>query len=127
MDYTAPTARRAVVSDQSARSVSSPWLTAWCLADEAAEDPEIINIQYIGQIVVESFQLYGLKTPDSVETTLQSLYALNTTLTPGSAAYEQQTEEALTDVARIISEPFTLALSGTLWLYPTAVRPATCE
>lgn len=83
-----------------------------------------MNTQYIGQIVVESFGLYGLKVPDSVEMTLQSLYALNTTLVPGSSAYNQETEEALGDVVQIIAEPFTLALTGTLWLYPTAVGPS---
>lgn len=88
---------------------------------ECIEDPEILNTQYIGQIVVESFELYGLKVPDSVEMTLQNLYALNTTLVPGSEAYTQQTETALADVVQIIAEPFTLALTGTLWLYPTAV------
>lgn len=90
--------------------------------DAIVEDPDLLNIQYIGQIVVESFQLYGLGIPDSVEMTLQSLYALNTTLVSNTTGYTQQTEEALIDVSQIISEPFTLALTGTLWLYPTAVR-----
>lgn len=90
-------------------------------ADEITEDPDLLNIQYIGQIVVESFMLYGLQIPKSVETTLQSLYTLNTTLVSNSTGYTEQTDEALADLELIISDPFTLALTGVLWLYPTAV------
>lgn len=71
--------------------------------------------------MIESFELYGLKIPESTEATLQSLYALNTTMVSNGTLDEQRTDEAIFDVAQLVSEPFTLALTGTLWLYPTAV------
>lgn len=94
--------------------------------DRNTEDPEIINLQYLGQIIMESFGLYGLQIPDQTMSTLQSLYALNTTNISNSSLTDQRTAEATFDVAQIIAEPFTLALTGTLWLYPTAVSIVIC-
>lgn len=109
------------------REYRNPCTRAWGRSDSRAcadsclvEDPEILNAQYIGQIVVTSFQLYGIKVPDESYTTLQQLYTINTTMTPDPT--ERRTK-AYQDVAQIIAEPFTLSLTGTLWLYPTAVSP----
>ena len=92
-------------------------------ADEV-ESPDLINLQYLGQIAITSFQLYALEVPDETYNTYQDLAAVNTT-TVGTGAVDQQLMlEAFNNVTQIINEPFTLALTGTLWLYPTAVSPA---
>jgi hypothetical protein len=89
-------------------------------ADEV-ESPDLINLQYLGQIAITSFRLYALEVPDETYNTYQDLAAVNTT-TVGTGAVDQQLIlEAFNNVTQIINEPFTLALTGTLWLYPTAV------
>jgi hypothetical protein len=85
----------------------------------------LINLQYLGQIAITSFQLYALEVPDETYDTYQDLSAVNTTLIGGGPVNDTLVEEAFRNVTQIINEPFTLALTGTLWLYPTAVRPLT--
>jgi hypothetical protein len=88
---------------------------------DGIESPDLINLQYLGQIAITSFQLYALEVPDETYNTYQDLAAVNTT-TVGTGAVDQQLIlEAFNNVTQIINEPFTLALTGTLWLYPTAV------
>ena len=94
------------------------------ISPNEVESPDLINLQYLGQIAITSFQLYALEVPDETYNTYQDLAAVNTT-TVGAVAVDQQLIlDAFTNVTQIINEPFTLALTGTLWLYPTAVSPA---
>ena len=85
------------------------------------ESPDLINLQYVGQIAITSFQLYALEVPDETYNTYQDLSAVNTTLIGGETVNSTPVDEAFYNVTQIINEPFTLALTGTLWLYPTAV------
>jgi len=104
-------------SDESTSFVTPHYLTS---ADRT-ESPDLINLQYLGQIAITSFSLYALEVPDETYNTYQDLAAVNTT-TVGTGAVDQQLIlEAFNNVTQIINEPFTLALTGTLWLYPTAV------
>ena len=85
------------------------------------ESPDLINLQYLGQIAITSFQLYALEVPDETYNTYQDLSAVNTTIVGTGPVDEQLIMAASYNVTQIIGEPFTLALTGTLWLYPTAV------
>jgi hypothetical protein len=79
------------------------------------ENADLINLQYLGQIAVESFQLYGLEVPGDTQDVFSNLLSLDTSMNVGLV------DKATEYVTLIINEPFTHALSGTLWLYPTAV------
>jgi hypothetical protein len=92
------------------------------LCADRVESPDLINLQYLGQIAITSFQLYALEVPDATYDTYQDLSAVNTTIISGESVDNTLLEEAFYNVTQIINEPFTLALTGTLWLYPTAVR-----
>ena len=104
-------------SDESTSFVTPPHLG---YADKI-ESPDLINLQYLGQIAITSFQLYALEVPDETYNTYQDLAAVNTTTVGIGAVDQQLILEAFNNVTQIINEPFTLALTGTLWLYPTAV------
>lgn len=88
---------------------------------DSVESPDLINLQYLGQIAITSFQLYALEVPDETYNTYQDLSAVNTTIVGTGPVDEQLILAASYNVTQIIGEPFTLALTGTLWLYPTAV------
>jgi hypothetical protein len=100
---------------------SSTYYSNRTTVTDKIESPDLINLQYLGQIAITSFQLYSLEVPDKTYDTYQDLAAANTTTIGDSTVNNQLIQEAFYNVTEIINEPFTLALTGTLWLYPTAV------
>jgi hypothetical protein len=85
------------------------------------ENADLINLQYLGQIAAESFQLYGLEVPDNTQDVFSNLLSLDTVTSNDTSINVGLVDKATEYVTQIINEPFTHALSGTLWLYPSAV------
>jgi hypothetical protein len=86
-----------------------------------AESPDLINLQYFGQIAIQAFDLYDMDIPDKSYDIYQYLTATDTAT---SAVTPEILSDAAYNVTQIVNEQFTEALTGTLWLYPTAVRPS---
>jgi hypothetical protein len=74
---------------------------------------------------VTSFQLYGLEVPDHTQDVFSTLVGLDTVTGSNATLNAVRVDQAAEYVTEIINEPFTHGFSGTLWLYPTAVRDNT--
>ncbi|WWC97372.1 hypothetical protein V866_004251 [Kwoniella sp. B9012] len=83
-------------------------------------DPTILAYQYLGQIMFQVTNNYGIELDDSMVENLQSLYALNTTWSTNDTIRGEMQSEAFTLLREIIQEPASASLSGILWLFPTA-------
>ncbi|WWD06143.1 hypothetical protein V865_004228 [Kwoniella europaea PYCC6329] len=88
--------------------------------DIPIEDPTILAYQYLGQIMFQVTNNYGIELDDSMVENLQSLYALNTTWSTNDTIRGKMQSEAFTLLRKIIQEPASASLSGILWLFPTA-------
>nr|XP_019006201.1 uncharacterized protein I203_01526 [Kwoniella mangroviensis CBS 8507]OCF69662.1 hypothetical protein I203_01526 [Kwoniella mangroviensis CBS 8507] len=84
------------------------------------EDPTILAYQYLGQIMFQVTNKYGIELDDTMVENLQSLYALNTTWSFNDTIRGEMQSEAFTLLREIIQEPASASLSGILWLFPTA-------
>ncbi|WRT63428.1 uncharacterized protein IL334_000333 [Kwoniella shivajii] len=88
--------------------------------DIPVEDPTILAYQYLGQIMFQVTNNYGIELEDSMVRNLENLYALNTTWSTDESARTTMQSEAYLLLRDIIQEPATSSLSGILWLFPTA-------
>ncbi|OCF70879.1 hypothetical protein I204_08429 [Kwoniella mangroviensis CBS 8886] len=88
--------------------------------DIPIEDPTILAYQYLGQIMFQVTNKYGIELDDTMVENLQSLYALNTTWSFNDTIRGEMQSEAFTLLREIIQEPASASLSGILWLFPTA-------
>ncbi|WWC85579.1 uncharacterized protein L201_000443 [Kwoniella dendrophila CBS 6074] len=88
--------------------------------DIPVEDPTILAYQYLGQIMFQVTNNYGIELEDSMVNSLESLYAINTTWSTNETIRSETQSEAFNLLREIIQEPASSSLSGILWLFPTA-------
>nr|XP_019048481.1 hypothetical protein I302_02253 [Kwoniella bestiolae CBS 10118]OCF27411.1 hypothetical protein I302_02253 [Kwoniella bestiolae CBS 10118] len=84
------------------------------------EDPTVLAYQYLGQIMFQVANNYGIELDDSMVENLQSLYTLNTTWSSNDTLRSNMQSEAFNLLRSIIQKPASASLSGILWLFPTA-------
>ncbi|KAK4684398.1 hypothetical protein P7C73_g5782, partial [Tremellales sp. Uapishka_1] len=84
------------------------------------DDPSLLAYQYFGQILLQTSNSYGIELSEKSLNTLGTLYEINSTYTTNATLEGQRRDEASALLLEIIAEPLNLALSGTLWLFPTA-------
>jgi hypothetical protein len=72
-------------------------------------------------LTVRSDQSYGVKVSTEMSDNLEHLYGINATYTTNTTEHDASLEEAQHIVVELVEEPVNEAMSGTLWLFPTAV------
>ena len=80
----------------------------------------VVALQYLGQVLSATTEAYGLKLPAAGITALTALNAINGTFTTDTFTSTTRQLEALQQIASLLTEPMSDALTGTLWLYPCA-------
>lgn len=70
-------------------------------------------------------QSYGVKITTDMVNKLDALYNLDPTVQTNHTLQEQLIEHAQEIAIELIQEPINEAMSGTLWLFPTAVSAAS--
>ncbi|WVF66243.1 hypothetical protein IAT40_000983 [Kwoniella sp. CBS 6097] len=89
-------------------------------AASPVDDPTIVAYQYLGQIMFQVTNSYGIELEDSMLRSLEDLYALNTTWSANDTLQSARQDEAFSLLRQILQEPTATSLSGVLWLFPTA-------
>ncbi|ORY31965.1 bacterial low temperature requirement A protein-domain-containing protein [Naematelia encephala] len=95
------------------------------------QDPSILAYQYFGQILLETtivstyrrqakIQSYGLEVSSETLSALEDLYAVNATNPSNVTLTEIRRDRASEYLVQVIRDPLDEALSGVLWLFPTA-------
>ncbi|OCF41737.1 hypothetical protein I317_04441 [Kwoniella heveanensis CBS 569] len=90
------------------------------MAESPPDDPTIVAYQYLGQIMFQVTNSYGIELEDSMLRSLEDLYALNTTWSSNDTLQSTRQDEAFSLLRQILQEPTSTSLSGVLWLFPTA-------
>ncbi|ORX33247.1 hypothetical protein BD324DRAFT_640417 [Kockovaella imperatae] len=87
-------------------------------SQDPAIDGTILSDQYFGQIVVVTFESYGVEPSEEAEDTYNQLYSLNTSHTgPDLIERQQESADLVINLSTIIAEA---SLSGITWLFPSA-------
>ncbi|WVR03430.1 hypothetical protein IAU60_000421 [Kwoniella sp. DSM 27419] len=84
------------------------------------EDPTILAYQYLGQIMFQVTNSYGIDLEATMLQSLQDLYAVNTTWSGDTLLQATRQDTAFELVRQILQQPTDSSLSGVLWLFPTA-------
>jgi hypothetical protein len=72
-------------------------------------------------LTVCSGQSYGVTVSTEMSDNLKHLYGIDATYTTNTTVHDASLEEAQSIVVELVEEPVNEAMSGTLWLFPTAV------
>ncbi|RSH91434.1 hypothetical protein EHS25_009733 [Saitozyma podzolica] len=97
-------------------------LIAEAMKANRTEDTIILAYQYLGQIIVDATRSYGVEVTTEMSDNLDALSTLNVTYSEDQAERSSLQSQAKHLAIELTQDPIDVALSGTQWLYPTAVR-----
>ncbi|GFZ50996.1 hypothetical protein JCM24511_08754 [Saitozyma sp. JCM 24511] len=97
-------------------------LIAEAMKANRTEDTIMLAYQYLGQIIVDATRSYGVEVTTEMSDTLDALSTLNVTYSEDQAERSSLQSQAKHLAIELTQDPIDVALSGTQWLYPTAVR-----
>ncbi|RSH90578.1 hypothetical protein EHS25_001183 [Saitozyma podzolica] len=80
----------------------------------------VTALQYFGQVMVATTDSYGIKITTDMVNKLDALYNIDPTVQSNHTLQEQLIDHAQELAIELIQEPINEAMSGTLWLFPTA-------
>ena len=87
----------------------------------------VVDLQYLGQIVSQITQSSGIEVSEDMLSLEDSLYTINMSWPFDNATTATRRSQALSLSQQLVQIPLEEAISGTLWLFPSAVSPLETE